>query len=172
MSALHGGRDKEFVMSVLTDFSTWLAASPLPPLVTSHDWLVPAIQVVHIFAIAAVVIASVHIHLRALEVIERDVALRAVAARFLPILWVALGFLAFTGVLLIASEPNRAIFRTVFWVKLALATLAALATAAQPRLASGHGSKFVGALALILWTLTIYAGRWIAYADPWPGAPG
>jgi len=168
-------------MSVLTDFSTWLAASPLPPLVTSHDWLVPAIQVVHILSIAAVVIASVHINLRALNVIERDVALGDVADRFLPVLWAALGVLALTGVLLIASEPNRAIFRYVFWVKLVLATLAALATAGQPRFAlSGgaqgaaavsSGQKVLAVLALVLWALTIYAGRWIAYADPWAGAP-
>ena len=106
-------------MTTLTAFADWLAASPLPPLVTSHDWLVPAIQVVHILAIAAVLIASVHINLRVLNVLESDVALADVAGRFLPILWGALGVLA-----------------------------------------------------LILWALTVYAGRWIAYADPWPGAPG
>ena len=168
-------------MTTLTAFADWLAASPLPPLVTSHDWLVPAIQVVHILAIAAVLIASVHINLRVLNVLENDVALADVAARFLPILWGALGVLALTGVLLIASEPNRAIFRTVFWVKLALATLATLATATQPRLAltggqgatmAGGGQKVLAVLALILWALTVYAGRWIAYADSWPGAPG
>jgi hypothetical protein len=167
-------------MSVLINFSTWLAASPLPPLVTSHDWLVPAIQVVHILSVAAVVIASVHINLRALNVIEREAPLADVAARFLPILWSALGILAFTGILLIASEPNRAIFRTVFWIKLALAFAASVATASQRSFAlagaPGQGGsdgrqKLLAAIALILWALTIFAGRWIAYADPWPGAP-
>jgi len=167
-------------MSVLTDFSTWLAASPLPPLVTSHDWLVPAIQVIHILSVAAVVIAALHINLRALNVIEREVSLADVSARFLPILWSALGVLAFTGILLIASEPTRAIFRTVFWIKLALAFAASVATASQRSFAiagapgpsaSDVRQKALAMLTLLFWALTIFAGRWIAYADPWPGAP-
>lgn len=166
-------------MSLLVDFSNWLAGSPLPSLVTGHDWLVPAIQVLHILAVAAVVLASAHIHLRTLGVLESDVAIDDVARRFLPLLWGALGVLAFTGILLIASEPIRAIFRAVFWVKLALATAASLATWAQRPLALNAGGsasvaggqKALAVAAMIFWVLTIYAGRWIAYADPWAGAP-
>lgn len=165
-------------MSLLTQFADGLSASPLPALVTGHDWLVPAIQVIHILAVAAVVIAAVHVNLRALGLIERDVPPGDVAARFLPILWKAVGVLAFTGLLLIASEPNRAIFRSVFWVKLALVLLASIATGAQrsPVSITAQGTvaghrRVLAVVALILWALTIFAGRWIAYADPWPGAP-
>jgi hypothetical protein len=166
------------IMSLLTQFADKLSASPLPALVTSHDWLVPAIQVIHILFVAAVVIAAVHINLRVLGLIERDVPLEDVSARFLPILWKAVAILAVTGLLLIASEPNRAIFRSVFWVKLAMVLLASLATGAQrsPVAITAHGAiagrrKVLAVAALTLWALTIFAGRWIAYADPWPGAP-
>lgn len=165
-------------MSLLTQFADKLSASPLPALVTSHDWLVPAIQVIHILSVAAAVIAAVHISLRALDLIERDASPADVAARFLPILWTAVGILAVTGLLLIASEPNRAIFRSVFWIKLAMVVLASIATGAQrsPVAITAQGAfeghrKLLAVAALILWTLTIFAGRWIAYADPWPGAP-
>lgn len=167
-------------MSLLVDFAAWLGTTSLSALVIGHDWLVPAIQVVHILAVAAVLIASLHIHLRALNLLERDVAQEQVAARFLPILWGALGVLAFTGLLLIASEPTRAMFRTVFWVKLALATAASAGTWAQGPLALrlNNGGIAVSpvqrALAvatLLVWLGVIYAGRWIAYADAWAGAP-
>lgn len=168
-------------MSILTAFADWLGATPLTAQVTAHDWLVPALQVVHILAIAGVLIASLHIHLRALGVWDKDVALPDVSRAVLPILWGALAVLAATGFLLIASEPTRAIFRTVFWVKLALALLASLATAAQSSFGpvvrgdgtlTAGGNKVLAVAALIGWALVIYAGRWIAYADPWPGAPG
>lgn len=172
-------------MSLLVDFAAWLGATSLSAVVTGHDWLVPAIQVVHILAVAAVLIASLHIHLRALNVLERDVAQAQVAARFLPILWGALGVLAFTGLLLIASEPTRAMFRTVFWVKLVLASAASLGTWAQGPLAlrfntgganTGGGAvspaqKVLAVATLLVWLGVVYAGRWIAYADGWAGAP-
>jgi hypothetical protein len=167
-------------MSLLVDFAEWLGTTSLSALVTGHDWLVPAIQVVHILAVAAVLIASLHIHLRVLGVLERDVAQGDVSARFLPILWVALGVLAFTGILLIASEPTRAIFRSIFWIKLALATLASLATWAQAPLslrlnnggvAVAPAQRALAVVTLLVWLGVIYAGRWIAYADAWAGAP-
>lgn len=174
------------MMRGLIAFADWLGSTALSAQVTAHDWLVPALQVVHILAIAAVLAAALHIHLRALGVLERDVTLEAVSARFLPILWGGLAVLAVTGFLLIASEPNRAIFRTVFWAKLALAVLASIATAAQRSRGQrgagqgapgqdgalvASGNRLLAVAALIGWALVIYAGRWIAYADPWPGAP-
>jgi len=167
-------------MTLLVDFAAWLGTTSLSALVTGHDWLVPAIQVVHILAVAAVLIASLHIHLRALNILERDVAQGEVAARFLPILWGALGVLAFTGILLIASEPTRAIFRSIFWVKLALASAASLGTWAQGPLALRFNTggvavapaqRLLAVATLLVWLAVIYAGRWIAYADAWAGAP-
>jgi hypothetical protein len=160
-------------MSLLTDFSIWLGQTPLSAAVTGYDWLVPALQVVHILAIAALLISAIHINLRAIGLLEREILLAEISTRFLPVLWVALGTLAFTGFLLIASEPNRAIFRTVFWIKLALALFATMATASQSRLAeTAHVHRLLALGALVGWALVIFAGRWIAYADPWVGAPG
>lgn len=166
-------------MSLLVDFAAWLGTTSLSALVIGHDWLVPAIQVVHILAVAGVLIASLHIHLRALNLLERDVAQEQVTARFLPILWGALGVLAITGLLLIASEPTRAMFRTVFWVKLVLASAASLGTWAQGPLAlrfntggvaAAPAQRALAVATLLVWLAVIYAGRWIAYADAWAPA--
>lgn len=158
-------------MTSLHAFSAWLATTPINAAVTAHGWIVPAIQVVHIVAIAAVVIGAALINLRALGWIEQDRPARAVAAQWLPVIAWALAVLAVTGVLLIASEPGRALFRWVFWVKLALIPLALAVTALHRRLADHPFAPRVLALAsLVLWLVVIFAGRWIAYADAFAGA--
>ena len=80
-----------------------------------------------------------------------------------------------TGALLIASEPNRAIFRTVFWLKmglvaLALATTAALAWSIKAARPVWTG-RLLASLSLALWVGVIFAGRWIGYVSGWPGSP-
>lgn len=121
------------------------------------------------------------INLRVFGLIERDEPLAAVLGRFLPPMMIALGVLAVTGALLIASEPNRAMFRLVFWVKMGLILLALAATWTQRRLilagsAGDDGGaalsvRLVAGLTLMLWIGVIFAGRWIGYATGWPGSP-
>lgn len=159
-------------MTALHDFAVWLAHSPLNAAVTGRSWLVPEIQVVHILAIAAVVVSAALINLRALGVIETDRPQRALVRAWLPVILGALVVLALTGGLLIASEPGRALFRTVFWVKLGLIVAATAVTAAHGF--GAHRSRLVPRVlaiaSLLLWAGVIFAGRWIAYADGWPGA--
>lgn len=162
-------------MSFLIVFAGWLSKSGLTTLVTRQAWLVPALQVVHILAIAAIVIVALQINLRVLGLGERHYAPAQVAGRYFPVIWIALAVLALTGSLLIASEPYRALFRTAFWVKLVLIAVAVGATAAPRRLAradAGWAARLVAVVALLAWGGVIFFGRWIAYADPWPGAPG
>jgi hypothetical protein len=159
-------------MTALHDFAVWLAHSPLNAAVTGRSWLVPAIQVVHIVAIAAVVVSAALINLRALGVLEIDRPQRALVRAWLPVILGALVVLALTGVLLIASEPGRALFRTVFWVKLVLIVVATAVTAAHgfctPR--SRLVPRALAIASVLLWLGVIFAGRWIAYADGWAGA--
>ena len=89
--------------------------------------------------------------------------------------------LALTGALLIASEPNRAIFRVVFWVKMALVAAALLATWGQRRwVGAGLGDatktsalayRLLAVASVALWVSVIFAGRWIGYVSGWPGSP-
>jgi len=157
-------------MTNLHDFAVWLAHSWLNGVVTSRGWIVPEIQIVHIVAIAAVVIAAVLINLRALGLIETDRPLSAVVRAWYPVIAVAVAVLALSGVLLIASEPGRALFRTVFWVKLSLIVVALAVTGAQGRTRRVFAARALAVLSLLLWLGVIVAGRWIAYAQGWPGA--
>jgi hypothetical protein len=158
-------------MTSLHDFAVWLAHSPLNTAVTAHAWFVPEIQIVHIVAIAAVVISVALINLRALGLIETDQPQRAVVRAWYPVILIAVAVLAVSGFLLIASEPGRALFRTVFWVKLGLIVTALAVTAAHGRVtAPGLGTRVLAVVSLLLWVGVIVAGRWIAYAEGWPGA--
>lgn len=158
-------------MSLIHALARWLTGSWLSNLVTAHSWYVPAIQVVHIIAIAAIIIAALLINLRALGLMETGRPARMVQAAWMPVIWSALVVLALTGVLLIASEPGRALFRWVFWVKLGLIVAALTVTALHRRLAEGAlPARLVAAGSLVLWFAVILAGRWIAYADGWQGA--
>jgi len=166
-------------MASLVGLAGWLAASPLTtaatPLVTARAWIVPALQVVHIVGIAVVVIATALINLRTLGLIDADRPQRQVQAVWFPVLACAIVVLALTGYLLIASEPARALFRTVFWVKLGLIVLALVVTGVQGRLArradvAPPTARLLAVAAGLLWVGVIFAGRWIAYADAWPGA--
>jgi len=157
-------------MSILHDFAVWLAHSPITAAVTARAWFVPEIQVVHIVAIAAVVISVTLINLRTFGLIDADEPQRAVVRRWLRVILVAVGVLAATGFLLIASEPGRALFRTVFWVKMGLIVLALTVTAAQGPTTPSFAARALAIVSLLLWVGVIFAGRWIAYAEGWPGA--
>jgi len=171
------------VTDVLAGFAAWLGKTPLFDFVAGVAWVVPALQTVHILAVAVVIASAAIIDLRVLGLVERDQPLSTVFQRFLPPLAGAVGLLALTGVLLIAGEPTRAIFRVVFWIKLALVATAAALTwglaagvRRWPGALGGDRSvstplKVAAASTLLLWIVVIVAGRWIGYAVAWAGAP-
>lgn len=174
------------ITDTLVRFTDWLAATPLSHTVADHFWIVPALQTVHILSVAVVLANVFLINLRILGVLDRGQPAPVLPDRPLTPILVAVAVLAVTGFLLIAGEPTRAIFRTVFWIKMALLIAAVTLTwshrAVYPASsASGVGVatparkgvavKWVAGIALLLWLGVIVAGRWIAYVEAWPGAP-
>lgn len=168
------------ITELLIKFTSWLGGTGLTAAVASHFWVVPTLQTLHILSVAVVLSGVLIINLRIVGIVERKQPVSDVLDRFLPPTAIALLVLAITGVLLIAGEPTRAIFRTVFWLKMALIVLAALLTwshreapflSADGSLAVSSLRKGIAIIALLLWLAAIVAGRWIAYVDAWPGAP-
>lgn len=168
---------------MLESFAAWLAATPLSAFVANQAWVVPTVQTIHILAVATVMGAVVIVHLRVLGVVERRQSIGSLAARFVPPSAAAIVILAITGFLMIAGEPTRAIFRYVFWAKMGLLlTVIALTAALLGGLkASGAADdarrpvplayQALAVLALLVWVAIIVAGRWIGYAQGWPGSP-
>ena len=162
----------------LIHFTTWLTGGRLNIAIASHSWVVPALQTVHILSVAIVLAGVLLINLRVAGWAERSQSIPAVLDRFLGPITIAVAVLLITGLLQIVGEPNRAIFRSIFWIKMAL-LLAAFALTWSHRPAFTHaggarvgiGRKALAIAALLLWVAVIVAGRWIAYADAWAGAP-
>jgi hypothetical protein len=168
---------------MLESFAAWLGHTPLNAFVAGQAWVVPLVQTIHILAIALVMGSIAIVHLRVLGLIERGQSVGALAARFVPPSVGAIVILALTGFLMISGEPTRALFRYVFWAKMALvlavvaltavllAGLKASAVWSDARASAPIVWRVLAALVLLVWFAIIVAGRWIGYSEGWPGSP-
>jgi len=160
----------------LSAFCSWLELTAPSRVLQSIEWIVPAVQTLHLLGIAALMGATLFLNLRVLGLAGRDVSVARVSARFLAVVWGALAVLLATGLVMIAAEPARALLNPVFGLKMLL-LLAALAltylTAGIIRGTSDGwpstpaGRRLARASAVIssgLWVAILCAGRWIAYA--------
>jgi uncharacterized membrane protein SirB2 len=167
--------------AILTAIAAWVSQTPAFDVVAGVAWVIPAVQTVHILAVAIVVGSSAMIHLQVLGAIEQRRPLSEAFSRYLPPIGCAVLVLAVSGLILITGEPTRAPFRVVFWVKLALVLLGVALTWTLAGLARRHGVanaaaatwdlKLVAIATLVVWAGVIVAGRWIGYVNAWPGAP-
>src|SRR4051812_22632637 len=151
----------------------WLAASPLSQLLGAHKWITPALQTVHILAIAALMASVLVVDLRLLGVGGEAGTLRQVTGRYIGWVWRALVVLALSGALLVVGEPARELANWVFLLKMGMVTTAAGLTAlaqrpvrraaeASPQRRPAWSPAFA-AISLVLWVGVVLAGRWIAY---------
>jgi uncharacterized membrane protein len=159
----------------LETFSAWLALTPLSQAIQTVEWIIPAVQTVHILCVAAVMSAMLMINLRLLGASAREQRFATVAARFLPFIWWPLPILLLTGATLVVAEPGRSLQNPVFVLKMGL-LLAVIAVTLICQIPLGRNAEFwelssgrrragrvIAALSLPLWIGIVFAGRWIAY---------
>jgi putative copper export protein len=159
----------------LAAFSAWLEVTPFSRLLQTAEWVVPAVQSLHILAIAAVMGSMLFFNLRLLGLRGNDVPLARVSSRFMPVIWSAVLLLLLSGMVMIAAEPGRSLLNPVFQLKMALLLAAVALTAATERpirkspgywsasQARGRLAQASAALSISLWVAILFAGRWIAY---------
>jgi hypothetical protein len=157
-------------------FAEWLSTTALSVYFQEqYRWFIPAVQSIHIVAIAVLVGSVLMINLRLLKLSGTDQTLRQTADRFGPWLTAALYTLLASGALLIVGEPVRELVTFSFWLKMLLVAIgAAIAAAFRVRL-NRHGETLadqkatqVLALAtLLIWIVVIFLGRLIAYDHIW-----
>jgi hypothetical protein len=106
-------------------------------------------------------------------------SLVSLTRRFLPWTWYALVVLLGTGTLLIVGEPARALTNPEFALKMVMLVGIAAATLAvqRPLLRDAtHWEKTAlrrsllksfAVASLLLWSMIVCAGRWIAYIASW-----
>ena len=155
------------VKQMLNSMCVWIDATPLSQAIQATSWVVPAVQTVHILAIAALMI-----NLRLANWVGRDQSLAQVSGRFSPVIWWALPVLLISGIFLIIGEPARALKNNIFQIKMLLVISAVFVTwffAAPLKKNPAHWDARAGVGMLValvssaLWVGIIFAGRWIAY---------
>ncbi len=95
----------------------------------------------------------------------------ATITRFYPLHWWGVLIIFLSGTALLIAYPAKALTNPVFYLKLAALTAALLiARAFQQRLAAAVAdrnklalAKKFAAIALVLWLITLFAGRFLAY---------
>jgi hypothetical protein len=159
----------------LVTFCAWLELTPFSRALQNIEWIIPAVQTVHILAVAAVMASALMLDLRVLGVRGTGQSLARVAAQFLPVIWTALPVLLATGVVMISAEPARALQNPAFQLKMLLLVAALLVTLGFQRplrrrsdfwelsRRRRRAASSLAALSLALWVAILFAGRWIAY---------
>ena len=153
----------------LVAFSHWLSSTSLSHLIQRTHGAIATIQVVHIICLAALVGLALNLALRFAGRGLVAESLSSLTRRFVPAMWVCLGFLLVSGSLLIIAEPFRTIRNPVFYIKMALLLVAIAFTLAFAYVARRvperpTASRAVAAtLYMLIWAGIMVAGRYIAY---------
>jgi hypothetical protein len=171
----HKTKQGKGMLETLRTFGEWLATTSMSLTIQNVTWIIPLVQTIHILCVAAVFSSVLMVDLRLLGLVQRAQPLPSVTNRFLSWIWVFLVILLVTGSILIIGEPERSLLNPAFAVKMGMLVTVILITlliarplrsnerfweASGGRLAAG---KAIAVVSLALWSLIIFAGRWIAY---------
>jgi hypothetical protein len=155
-------------MSLYDQFQA-LDSSALGTAIKESLWLFPAIEAVHLLALALLGGAVLMLDLRMLGaglVLERT---SVVERNTRPWLIAGVSALVVTGVLIGISEALKLYDKDAFWVKMAaLAAVLIFTFAVQLPLArrdvAGIAAKAVAVISIMLWLTVALAGRWIGFS--------
>jgi hypothetical protein len=147
-----------------------IEATPVADAIKSSNWAFPAIEAVHLLALATLGGAVAMLDLRLLGVGLSAQPISLVERNARPWLLSALAVMVATGVTLALSEPVKLEGKTAFWVKMAaLAAAIVFCLAVRGPLARRDAlgplaARLVASLSLALWLSVALAGRWIGFS--------
>jgi len=105
---------------VIEEFCDWLSRTNVSVAFQSANWFVPLVQTVHIISIAILLTSVYVVSFRLIGVTRGGQPLAVVTAKSTPWVWIALGVLLGTGILLTITEPARELLNWAFRVKMLL----------------------------------------------------
>ncbi len=154
---------------MLEALSKAIAETPASAYIADHLWITPAVQSVHILAIAALSGSVLMICIRLMGRAV-DMPLSMLDRRFSPWVWWPALLLLVSGALLVVGEPDRELMNVLFRLKMLLViVLLGLVAAFQrgirrdPGAWQGASGMLLGLCMVVLWLAIVSAGRWIAY---------
>jgi hypothetical protein len=146
----------------------WLESSGLAQALQASGWLFPAINTVHVLALALVYGTIAMVDLRILRLAFRREPLARFTAALLPWAWTAFVAAAASGALMFIAGAERYAVNPAFQLKMALLLAAGLNMLAYrllrpQRNEASRSARASAALSLFLWTGIIASGRWIGF---------
>jgi hypothetical protein len=158
----------------LAEFSRTLYETAISTGIREVSWIVPAVQSIHIIAIAAVIGAAIVMDLRLAGVLATDETPQTVVRRHLPWMWSGLAVLLLSGLIMAVGEPDRVLMNQIFWIKMALVLTGFVLTLLfrypilHPEYQAEHARlavlvKPMAWASLAIWVTIVFCGRWIAY---------
>jgi uncharacterized membrane protein SirB2 len=165
------------MLGEVAKFCDWLSLTPISMLFQTVAWIIPAVQSVHILAIAIVMSSVIMVDLRLLGLMGHSQSISGLTRRFIPWVWGSLVVLFLTGAVLITAEPRRDLMNPVFQAKMVLIVAAIVVTAVFQEtvrrnmefwdLSPGRrrGAWITAVVSLLVWTAIVICGRWIAYVE-------
>ena len=155
-------------MSLYAQFAA-VEASALGGTIKESAWLFPAIEALHLLALALLGGALLMLNLRLLGAGLSAQPVSEVERSARPWLVAALATMIVTGVLIGTSEALKLYDKPAFWVKMAALLAALIFTFAiqlpnARRDVSGVAAKSLAIISLGLWLTVALAGRWIGFS--------
>jgi len=158
-------------MSVLP-FFTWCENTSLGEAIRDSRWLFPAIESVHLLALAVIGGAVLLMNLRLLGLGLRRQPAAQLWRDTLAWLVGSLTVMLITGMLLFTSEATKLYYHGAFWVKMISLLLAMLFTftvmrkvaLADPGRIRPLWARTASLISLLLWSTVGVCGRWIGFS--------
>jgi hypothetical protein len=160
-------------------FVDWLSQTPLSLAIQTQEWVIPAVQSIHIIAIGGVMGSVLMMALQVWGWAGRDQTLVQMVERFAPWFKASLLVLLLTGAVMIIGEPARELLALSFWLKMLLVASGSALVVSMQRSAAHHdaqaplgveraaGMKTRALIVLLIWVVVIVLGRLIAYDYVW-----
>ncbi len=157
---------------MLERFCDWLSNTPISLTIQTVNWIIPAVQTVHILCVALVMSSMAMLDLRLMQLAGMRQPISRMINRFVPWIWFVVPILLATGTILTIGEPSRELLNPYFRAKMLMLVTVLIITFVIQRRSNKDATYWdsrkvaailLGALSLLLWVGIVSAGRWIAY---------
>jgi putative copper export protein len=159
-------------MSIET-VAKWIEASGPAQAIAQSAWAFPAIETVHVIAIAMVVGSIAAVDLRLLNLVWKERPAGEVASELLPWTWACFVVAAIAGVLMFISAATKYVADLPFQLKMLLLVLAGANMLAfhhftwrdveSWRRDTPAAAKIAAALSLAFWIAIVVCGRLVSF---------
>ena len=150
-------------------FFKWCEASWMGKTISGSVFLFPAVEAVHLLALAVIGGAVLILDMRLVGLGLRQTSISQVAKNAEPWLIGSLVVMLITGFMLMTSEAMRCYYNDAFWLKMWSLLFAMIFTfTVRRRVAFGDGvkpmwTKSVGVISVMLWSGVGIGGRGIGF---------